>query len=95
MLSPCICCTGLQTAAGGEDGGKKRKSKKDKRDKQQQERGSSRSKRMRQPAAEEADAGSKRVRPSGPELPEDAYEETAEDKNFIDDDGGSSTLYSL
>jgi hypothetical protein len=50
---------------------------------------------MRQPAAEEADAGGKRVRPSGPELPEDAYEETAEDKNFIDDEGESSTLHSL
>jgi hypothetical protein len=77
----------VQTA-GGEDGGKKKKSRKDKRDKQQQEQRGSRPKRQRQPAAAEPTTGSdKRMRPSGPELPEDAYEETAEDKDFIDDAG--------
>lgn len=83
------CCLCLLQTAGGEDGGKKKKSRKDKRDKQQQEqqRGS-RPKRQRQPAAAEPKAtGDKRMRPSGPELPEDAYEETAEDKDFIDDAG--------
>lgn len=79
---PCICF--LQTAATDGDGSKKKKSKKDKRDKQQEQR-SGRPKRLRQAA--EPEAGAKRVRPSGPELPEDAYEETAEDKDFIDDAG--------
>lgn len=43
---------------------------------------------MRQSAAE-PEQGNKRPRASGPELPEDAYEETVEDKDFIDDDGQS------
>jgi hypothetical protein len=73
----------LQHGGGGDAGSKKKKSKKDK-----PEQRSSRPKRMRQPAAE-AEAGNKRPRASGPELPEDVYEETVEDKDFIDDDGQS------
>jgi hypothetical protein len=72
----------LQHASGGDGGsGKKKKSKKGK-----EEQRSSRPKRVRQAAAE-PEQGNKRARASGPELPEDAYEETVEDKDFIDDDG--------
>lgn len=49
---------------------------------------------MRQQGAAEPEdgPGSKRPRGYTAEMPEDAYQETADDKNFIDDDGGSVFL---